>query len=554
MKWDTDSERLLLADACSKSLRAFCKHAQGIARNPEGWWWDESVHGPFCDWYQHQLETWSSLRRSKSRRRYYVLINLHRAFGKTVLVTKGASLWMHLRWPELSTVIDSVQQTQSIEFAEVIRLLYENKDPYAYFSWLYGRWTDNETWTKDRFTHAARTVVRTEASFECCSVETGITGRHPTVHNLDDPVTKEKLRDNGNWITLAKRHLASIFPALSNDSLLVLVATPYADNDVVTSAMREDGVCEVAGVPLPKEYSTFLRPDGKWHMYHLPGRDEHGEPTNPKTWSVADMEEYENKYPMEFAAQILLRPGSGGNQPLDYDMIEGMLLEPDQVPGRLPISIHIDTAFKVRSRVENGDDNVISWWGHLPGTGIVYFLGAAYSHRWNVDQFGEELVKNVQFLQRRHRIIALTDEQIVGGHKGVNEAWLRTLFHTAGMRMPRFISLARPSNVSKVSRHQEAAGYWAGGYVRLVRGAPGLQKLTWQMSRIGISDHDDFADVASDVFHPEVYRICRAASGGDAPPPPTRPFDRFLKDGSLRNVSPTDYYDAYENGEFDDAL
>ena len=93
----------------------------------------------------------------------------------------------------------------------------------------------------------------------------------------------------------------------------------------------------------------------------------------------------------------------------------------------------------------------------------------------------------------------------------------------------------------------EAAGYWAGGYVRLANNAPGLNKLIWQMARIGVSDKDDFADCASDVFHPEIYRIFRT-EGREAAPLVQRPTDKYLQTGQLSREALLDFYDQ-ETGD-----
>ena len=65
----------------------------------------------------------------------------------------------------------------------------------------------------------------------------------------------------------------------------------------------------------------------------------------------------------------------------------------------------------------------------------------------------------------------------------------------------------------------------------------------WQMSRIGISEHDDWADAAADVFHPEVYRPFLPPGQDAQPPVPQRPWDRELKTGQIDNETARGIYD-----------
>lgn len=543
--WPREDERALLADTCHRSFRAFAKYGFGLQTDPDSAKkWYEPVHGPLCDWLQTRIEVWEETRRKSELRRHYLLIDAMRGSLKTAIVTKALTMWLHLRHPNLMEVLDSVQQTNTIEFAEVIKLKWENQDPTCWFSWLYGIWEGRETWTKDRFTHAARAIVRTEASIECSSVETGVTGRHHDVHILDDPITEEKLRESGNWIRLAKKHVAAIRPALLNDGLLIVVATPYRDDDVVTTEITQHGVCEVHGEPLPPEYRDAQRSNGRWYMYHLPARDQEGNPTLPTVWPEDELASYERDNPSEAAAQVHLRPGAAGDQPLTWELLEEYIISDSEIPAGIPVSIHLDTAFKDKKSRDSGDENVIAVWGHIKRTGRVIFLEARHSNRWTIDEFVNKFLSVLMRYKRRHQILAVTDERQIGGHsKG--SLWkqrLRQACHDAGIRLPRFIEISRAGK-KKSGRIMDAAGYWADGYVLLRRQAPGLNALMWQMVRIDVSPHDDIADACSDVFHPEIYSIGKRRDGSQ-PTRPARPFDEFLKTGKLTNAAALEAYDA----------
>lgn len=529
-QWPADLERELLAHGCYYSFWHFVRHAYGAGHldNPEGGWLDPHVHKPFCDWLQSIVERWLADRKMQKQERWYILVDAARNTGKSVIVTKALTAWIHLRSPDTTSVIDSVTMDLSLKFADVIRKLWSAADPYALFPWLYGRWDGTDTWTRSRFDSKAKRINVSEASIECASVEVGIAGRHPSHAVTDDPITIEKLREKGNWIELSKKHVDALYPALQNYSLYIICATPYADNDVLTTVMREDGIREVHGHPLPKEYAEFIKPTGKWFMYHMPAADEDGNPLVPTRWSKAALDEWARKQPAEYASQGLLRPGSGETVPLTAEQLEKMRCRRKDAPSNLVLSIHLDTAFKSQKRVNSGDESVIEVWGHHPSNGDVYFL-EGHGGRWRVEEFTDKLVATVQRLRASgKRIKYLTDEASIGGKHGVWRKHLQSCFANADMFLPPFLEIQRAGH-AKEERIREAAGYWVDGHVHLVDDAPCLPRLIWQMSRIGVSAHDDWADAAADVFHPEVYRPFTPNTGTTKPPEPRRPFDNELK-------------------------
>lgn len=544
--WDLGAERDLLADSCLKDFWNYARFGFGIALNPDGWWLDEAVHKPLCDWLTGIANRWFEMRRGGegNQERFYILIDAARGAGKSVVVTKAFTTWLHLRDPNLATVIDSVTSTKAQEFSEVLKRFYEGLDPCALYPWLYGKWEGVDPWTKGRFTHRARRLNRSEASVETSSVETGITGDHPDHLIIDDPLTREKLRDSGNWVGLANTHVTALFPALKNNSLCILCATPYIDGDVVTNAIMLDGVKEVIGYKLPLEYQRYVRADGKWLMFFMPAADaESGEPLMPKVWPRASLDEYQRKSPADYAAQVCLRPGAGDQVPLTMEQLQDRLIERKQVPKNISITIHSDTAFKDPKRMGKGDDSVIEVWGHHPESGDVYYLEGHGSNRWRAEDYLERLVAVVQRLKKNYTIRWMTDEKTIGGKDGAWRLLLQSAFSNAGMWMPPFLEIDRRTQDKKVARIAETAGYWVDGHVYLVREAPGLAPLMWQMSRIGISEHDDWADAAADVFHPEIYRPFLPPGGDAQPPYPQRPWDLDLKTGHIDNDQARGVYD-----------
>jgi len=547
--WPLEEERQILADASYHSFKYFMKHCVGVVRNPEGRSGDglkwSQAHDDFCDWLQTRILDWESTRKNGPSKRHYVLIDCMRGFMKTLIVTQGAQTWIHLRNPELASVLSSVTQDFSEKVADVIRQgWWGNKDDHCWFAWFYGRWADHDggIWTRKNFTHRARMGHRKEASIECCSVETGVVGRHPEMVILDDPISPEKLRESGSWVKIAKAHVTSMFPVLLNDSLFIIVGTPYRDDDVITTQMRDHGVISVDGFPLPQEYEDFLRDTGRWSLYHIPALDAEGDATLASIWTKDAVEAFQDTDPSFFASQLLLRPGSGRQQILSGDDVREMIV--DDYPRGIPVSIHLDTAIKDPEKIGQGDDNVILVAAHHPTTGEVWYVDADVSKDWTIDAFNAAFTTMLRKWKRmkRTRIIAITDDAVIGG-KG-NIAWrahLEGLCREAGFYMPRFIPINRAGK-RKATRIAEAASMWAADRVRIFRGMPHRKKLMAQMSRIGISQHDDMADAAADVFHEDIYRPALLNAKSHQPAPIRLPFDDVLKS----NFSNTDARRAYD--------
>jgi hypothetical protein len=542
--WDLGIERELLADACLKSFWPFLQHAFGLGpQNPSAYWLTEDVHKPLADWIEKIVFEWERMRKSGKPERFYILIDAARGSGKTWVITKGLTAWLHLRNPDLASVIDSVTISKAEEFAETLKRLYEAKDPYALFPWFYGKWEGNETWTKGRFTHRARKANKSEASIETSGVETGITGDHPDHLIIDDPITREKLREAGTWIQLANTHVISMFPACRNDSLVILCATPYLDGDVVSNAITVDGLKEVLGREFPGEYRCHLRKDGKWRAFYMPAADEEGNALMPLVWPKDQLDEYQRKSPSDYAAQVCLRPGTGEQVPLTMDQIKQCMIPRRDVPKTLSYTIHCDTAFKNKRTIGKGDWSVFEVWGHHPDTGDVYFMEGHGSSRWRSEEFTTRLLEVTQrYIKTGKRIRAITDEKSMGGKEGVWENHLRSCFSNAGLYLPPYFEFDRRGDV-KINRMLVAAGYWVDGHVFLVEDAPSLTNLMWQMSRLGLLDHDDWADAAADVFHPDIYRPLRPVLNDAQPPSPRRPGDSYLQTGRIDNLEARDFYD-----------
>lgn len=562
--WPLDAERELWADICRRSFWHFFHFAWGaefyMAANPSDRWVSRRLHRPICDWLQSHVEDWEHSRAAGLKVRKKLALIIPRSFGKTVTATKALSLWAHLRNPDLASMIGSEVVTKANSFLAPIKAVMDGSDPHSHFTWLYGNWQHPERmWTASRLVHGARrTVGRTEPSFATWGVETGITGLHPDWGVLDDPISEEKLKESGTWIQTVNQHMAAIYPAFRTDSFFMLSLTRYRDNDVAGTCLGSEGVKSWTGMK-PREGGFEPRPDGEWDVYFLQAFDAENESILPEVWPTAQLLSYELKKPVEFASQMMNEPGTGEHMALTMEQVDQLWIDEKDLPGGLSISIHLDTAFKSLESRGQGDESVIQVWGHDPrGNGDVYFLEGYGSNSWRSEDFLDRLVSIVQTLKKKsRRVRCITDEKAPGGKDGIWEHALRSAFGNASIPCPKLIFFSRSGTRKnyKMRRMQEAVSFWVDGHVRVVKTAPGAQKLIAQMVRLGVSAHDDWADAAADVFANEVYRpmlvsdeTAPLADGGWPAQPGDEILGRRLTSEEMRALYDDQHQAALDSG------
>jgi hypothetical protein len=556
MIWSSQDEREILAAACRDNFWTFVMEAYGGYYNPRfSGWLDPAVHKPLCDWYSHHIHEWIGWRRDGVRQQKCLMVIVPREFGKTTLITQAGQLWLHLQDPDLATYTGSENFTRATEFLASVRSVAAGEDPYARFGQLFGSWRPNNKnvmWSNAGAVHAARRAVsRKEPSFGTWGVEKGLTGTHPDALFLDDPTSYEAMALATNWLDVVNGHLDSLLPVLTTDGLFVLPGTRYHDGDHFGRTLKSDGAKTVSGMPMP-DYAP--RPDGKWEVYFLQARDIEGTPTLTKVWPGWRLDEYERKNNLRYAAQVMNDPSSSEFNPLTRGQIDLLRVKPEEVPWSLRYSIHCDTAFKSQAKQARGDESVLQIWGHDLKNGDVYFIEGYCSNVWRAEDFNNKLVMVLQKLKSRktwhERIVGrwpfvVTDEQEVGGKQGTWELTIASACHTSGLPAPPLVLLSR-GGAKKINRIIEASAHWADGRVKLVEGAPGLERLVDQMSRIGSSASDDWSDAAADVFNPKVYNGApRLGSDQDLQPEIHLPWDDVLKN----NESAVKAYDAYHSRE-----
>jgi len=544
MKWDLEAERSLWADIGRKSFWWFFRDAWGVDHNEKITTFTPRVHKPICDWLQAKGEKWLAARRNRPPISMYIALLVPREFWKTSII--GAFLaWLHLQDPDLSTYIGSETLAQAeMWFLPVKETL--RGSGYGRFTWLYGSWeAKDRRYASGEVFHAARkdTTIK-EPSFGTWGVITGLTGCHVDVLDFDDPTSYDRLEKDSGWFDAVNAHVDALGPVLKANGLMIWPGTRYGDGDHYGNFFQKLGVKSVDGMPFPDHYQDVIRPDGKWEVYFLQGRDANGTPVFPEQWPEWRLKEEEAKSPLKYAAQIMNDPSSSEYNPLTMNQVRDLWVPKETVPfAALKYTIHCDTAFWYQERQARGDESVIVVFGHLPGTGDVYYIEGYGSRNWRSEDFVEKLVSIVQRLRAtRRRVALITDEADMGGKTGAWETLLRNGFHDHNLAMPAFLLLRRAGK-AKIQRITNAAGYWVDGHCKLIDGAPGVDNLVKQMITIGTGAHDDWADAAADVFHKDVYVPMRRIGNRSASTEMRYVGDDWLKPGQITGKQLLELYD-----------
>jgi hypothetical protein len=485
-------------------------------------------------------------------------IILPRGFGKTLVTTKAAMLWIHLDDPDASTAIGSEVQPKAQAFLKPIKKVMQGQDPNAWFSWLYGLWYNPEReWSQDKVEHAYRQSVGiSEPSFDTWGVDKGLTGYHPDVVVFDDPISANKLRQGGDsWLRAVQRAHDAIEPAVKTNGLYILVGTRYLVDDILGKALKDDGVKSWDGMP---SQDTDLMSDigkGTWRVYYMSGRDvanttnfPEGEPTLPEVWFHAKMKRYEKRDPEGYASQVLNDPTTGEHMALTQEQVETMRIKctPSCPAGCFPrqhlplieyATVHCDTAYKSPERRGKGDDNVIAVWLHPASrNGTVYFDGAKRDKTWRSEDFNDQLIYTLSDLKRRMiRVRVITADKNPGGQSGLWKTSVIQAIEGARLRVPDIQELNRSEG--KTERIMVASNYWAEGHVKLVYDAPQRERLEYEMVRVGkLKSGIDLSDACADVFGSERpgqdwYHKAQTQSGFDPDEGafPRQPGDEILK-------------------------
>jgi hypothetical protein len=527
-EWDAVAETDLLRHFAPRNFWLFFCWIFGASANPKGERWiDPEVHEPIAAWFQKHIDEWFEKRENGRGEQKHLAVLMHREVGKTTMFTLAGQLWLHLRDPEISTYIGSESLKQSQDMLAAIKAVFDGSDPYALFPKLFGNWSSSaRTWTGTQIVHTGRkNTARREPSIGVFAVETSIVGAHPDGLFYDDPISYPRLKTDTNWLQSVNGQVDSLIPVIQSDGLVVWPGTRYdSDMDHFGRAFREQGVATLEGMATD---SITPVEGGMWHVYFMAGRkretnDAHpkGIPSTPKVWPERRMANYEKTNVIEYSAQVMNDPTSSGHNPLTIEQTRQRLVKADTVPWHsLRYAVCCDTAFADSTRLLGKDETVMIVHGFpRNGSGDVYVIEGHGSATWRAEDFANQLIALVQRYRRLGRhIFRITDEMTGAGKKDAWNMALISRFNDAGTPMPggKLLEFKR-GGTKKYDRLVTAASFWVDNHVWCVEGAPGIDRLMEQMSRIGqyaINDKIkiDWADAHSDAFQPQLYQPQRRA-------------------------------------------
>lgn len=482
--------------------------------NPTKQWFTRSIHKPYCKWKQTRYYRMFDAYQEGRAERIKMITVLPRGFLKTT-VNIGTQTWAQLENPEFAMRLGAADDDLARDMFRPITKIYEGGDSYSAFNLYYGNWYDSKRiWQiqKGQLVHALRrNTAKKEPSFAIFSVLAGFTAHHPEIATMDDPVTREKLRDEGSvWLEKANTSVIASRPAMPECSIYELIGTRYHDDDPIGHYTHQEGVKTWDGHPC-QDPEVRIGPDGEWEVFFLQVRDpDTNESIAPEINTTNDLDKYEASNSIEFWNQMMNQPARGDHMGLDVSQIKEMYVTPEQLPSGDYV-LMFDTAFKDPKQAATGDESVFLIFKRdmRPTHADYYFIEGYGSRKDRIEDFATQVVLKLQQYQHQRKRIALMVDERSPGKIGAWFHYLENRCHAVGVIMPPHIELPRGGGKKgkKVRRIRIAAGFWADGRVKIVQGAPGSHKLVSQMTRFEVVRHDDWADAAADLFHPDVYRV-----------------------------------------------
>ena len=543
MSWSVPTEKEFWRRRCYDSFWWFFKYCYGYDRNPKGGaghhqWLQEATHKKACDWFEKHAREWMAMRKSGRGVAKKLICVVPRDWGKTTLFPQAGQIWLHLHDPELATYTGCETITRAREVLNGVKSVISGDDPYSRYGWLYGRQkSPRRKWKVDGVVTAARTnLTRRDDSYGIWAVQSGMVGLHPDGGFFDDPNTYERMDRHKDWLEIVWNHMSTLIPVFQRDAFWMLTATRYGDGDHIGKCVQHAGVKSVEGMPMP---GIEIEPDGIWDLFYLDAiNDSDNSLVMPQIWDWTRIKDFERENSTRYWAQVRNNPTQNPYNVLPRHMADRLIVDPDKIEyKKLRVSIHIDTAFKNPRRRTRGDYNTVSAAGHEQKTGRVIFLGAKVSRDWDSEEFAKVLIDTVKnWRLRALRVVCITDEQDIGGKPGVWPAFLKTKFREADVEMPELLILDR-DNRRKDEHLAHAAALWRDGKMVLPRDAENLDMLLDQMTKIGMSDHDDIADAMRDAYNQRVYQAVWAAQAVQTKASIGNPFDDVLKPGPIANIA-----------------
>lgn len=562
--WPRKSQRDFWRSVCSPqsrhpdSLYWYMKKIHGMDNfmraNPTKQWFVPSVHKPYCRWKQNHYYRFFDAYKSGAPCRVRLMTAVPRGYLKST-IEKGTLMWSHLENPGLASYLGSSDDPLAQELFSSIPKIYKGEDEYATYHLHYGNWFDSTRQiTKSSFVHAARkNTARQEPSFKTFSIKTGFKGHHPDISVMDDPVDREKLRDEGSiHLADANQSVVNARWAMPQCSIQELVGSRYHDDDPQGHYQRLEGVKSWSGHPL-WDPEVKITPTGEWDVYHLAARDPDTNQTiAPEINTTEDLDKAETANSLEFWNQMMNQPARGDHMGLDFKILEAeILVNLEHVPPGYYIIV-VDTAFKDFKKMQQGGCEsvfLIFKRDNRPSHADYYYMEGYGSRTDRIEDFTTQVVMKIQEYNKMGRRIALITDERSPGKTGAWFHYLQERCHSVGTLMPPTKELVRGGDKrnKKIQRIRVAAGFWAAGRVKIVRGAPGARELMSQMARFEVSKLIDRADAAADIFHPDVYEVMTLiVNAGGSGVRQVGPFDDDVAmDGNPTHQSPsTEVYDT----------
>jgi hypothetical protein len=591
--WSLESERELWRSICAPR-RWHGTDGVSVATHPESYWyfvtkaWGaesylrshpaepqwlyKPIHGKLCQWLQYHLLAWMAHALTGIPEQYNFAVVLPRGYGKTVSATKCGPLWTHLDDCDMTTLIQSATDDLSGDILKSQLAVMAGEDEDSWFSWLYGNWVQGaREKTKSYIKHGYRRAHNiSEPSIDTSSAGIGATGYHPRQSWWDDPLEKNKLKqDRSAYLRGQHEAVNASANSLHRNGLRVLVLTRYLDDDVAGRHFREEGIASWSGMECPHMALFDKVPfgQGTWHVFFYQTEDElTGQPTHPRLWTMRAIADRKAVDPEDFACQQQNNPGSGEHAPLVESQIPWLYVAYSDFHWDVQIewaTIHIDTAFKNKENMGRGDDScIVVWLKDARNNGILYLdtENLRASNEWREEDFNKELISVMLNLRRRGIFIyRITDETEPGGKAGTYKNRILGIMRTAGFQMgdEQFMQLNRTKD--KKARIRTSAGHWASGYARILLNknnctcpppdfdpikntyrqsqcphfvvTPTVRKMVYQIVKVDTAQHDDLADAQADGFTSTLWRPPDTNPGipGDSGVEVQRPHDEDLK-------------------------
>ena len=559
-EWFPDLELDLLRDICCKSFWTFFLWGFGAGANPKGEKWiDPFIHKPLADWFQFHVEQWEQdrelarLRRAPPKQTHLAII-VHREVGKTTMITQAGQAWLHLRDPEISTFTGSEKLEMASDIIGPIKAVMDGSDPYSLWTQLYGNWaTSARTWKTSKVVHAMRrNTARRDASLGVFGVETSIVGSHPDGIFRDDPISYDRLKTDIHWLQAVNDQTTSLIPVIQADGLWCDVGTRYGSSDHFGVALDSpleggDGIATLSGMETD---SMQVHENGLWHVYFMAGRDMQGKPTTPKVWPEKRLKDYQRRDALRYAAQVMNDPNVSEFNPITRDQLRQCVIPQKEVPwAALNYALLCDLALWDGKQRISKDESVWQVWGYpRNGSGDVYFIEGDSSMYWRSEEFANKLVAVVQRYRRQgRRVTAITNDKPTAGLADLWSTTLANHFADVNEPKPRHLEIVRGGvHGVKEQRISASVDFWVDGHVKLVEGAPGLERLIEQMSRVGEmqiaaaggrrSRRNDWADTQADAFHRELYQPMHRI-------PQQAPWDRGARPIGIEGLDTRDFDD-----------